>query len=343
MSNLNILLPYLDKVLNNENLKFEESRDAMDIIMSGKATPVQIASFITALRMKGETAEEIGGAASTMRAKATKINTPPGATVVDTCGTGGDSSSTFNISTATAFIAAGAGVVVAKHGNKSVSSQSGSADVLSELGVNIQASVATVEKCLARANIGFLFAPLLHGAMKHAIGPRREMGIRTIFNILGPLTNPAGATRQLLGVFSPKYVSLIAGALKAMRTQHALVVHGAGKLDEISLAGPTLINEVCNDEIVEYELTPAQLGLPETSIEDLKVGSVAESAARIRAILDGEHGPSRDIVIANAAGVLKVADLADSWAACVKLAADSIDSGKAKQGLETLVNVSNEG
>ena len=342
MSDPNKLLPFLRKVLERRSLGFDEASKAMDIIMSCGATAAQIASFLTALRMKGESAEEIGGCASTMRDKATRIDAPEDATVVDTCGTGGDESNTFNVSTAAALVSAGAGVVVAKHGNKSVSSRSGSADVLAELGVNIQAPVETVEKCLREARIGFLFAPLLHGAMKHAMGPRREMGIRTIFNILGPLTNPAGAKRQLLGVFSKDYVPLIADALRMMGAEHALVVHGAGGLDEISLAGPTMVSEVCSGNMREYELAPSELGLPESPVEALKVDSVQESAARIRAVLKGEAGPYRDIIAANAAGVLKAADLADSWSDCVALASKSIDSGSALRALDALVRVSNE-
>jgi len=343
MSDSNALLPFTRKVLERRDLDFDEAREAMDIIMSGGATPAQIASFLTALRMKGECAQEIGGSASAMRDKATRINTPEGATVVDTCGTGGDKSNTFNVSTAAALVSAGAGVVVAKHGNKSVSSRSGSADVLAELGVNIQAPVETVEKCLREVHIGFLFAPMLHGAMKHAMGPRREMGIRTIFNILGPLTNPAGAKRQLLGVFSKEYVPLIAAALQMMGAEHALVVHGAAGLDEISLSGATAVAELRGGDTRQYELTPAELGLPESPLDALKVDSVQESAARIRAILSGETGPCRDIVVANAAGVLKAADVADSWTDCVKRACESIDSGDARRALDTLVEVSNEG
>jgi len=337
------LTVFLRSVVDGKDLSFDEARSAMEIVMAGDAKPTQIAAYITALRMKGEKAAEVAGSAAVMREKATRITPPADAIVIDTCGTGGDKSHTFNISTAAALVAAACGAVVAKHGNRSVSSQSGSADVLATLGVNIEAPVPVVEECLRKARVGFLFAPLLHGAMKHAMGPRREIGIRTIFNILGPLTNPAGAKRQLLGVFSEELVPLVARALRFLGTEYALVVHGAGGLDEISTLGETRIAEVRGDSIEEYTFSTEQLGLSVARIDQLRTKTAEESASVIEDILAGKSGPRRDIVIANTAGVLKVAEIGADWPECAKLAIEAIDSGAARQTLDLLVESSNEG
>ena len=311
----------------------------MNAIMSGEATDAQIGAFITALRMKGETVDEITGCARVMREKATRIDAGT-ADAVDTCGTGGDASHTFNISTATALVAAGAGVVVAKHGNRSVTSGSGSADVLRELGVNIEAPVPIVETCLREAKIGFLLAPLLHGAMKYAIGPRRELKIRTIFNVLGPLTNPAGARRQLLGVYAPELVKPIANVLLELGSERAYVVHSADGLDEISISAETHVPEVREAGVTAYDIKPKDFDLARADLAALKVADAAESAQTIRGLLDGAQGPPRDVVVLNAAAAIAAGGKADGIADAVPLAEQSIDSGAAKAALEKLVETS---
>ena len=330
----------IDKLVNRVNLSEADTVDVMNQIMTGEATPLQVAAFLTALRMKGETVEEITGAARVMREKAHRVNVG-GKTVLDTCGTGGDQKGTFNISTTAAFVVAGAGVDVAKHGNRSVSSQSGSADVLGALGVKVDAPKERVEQCIAKIGIGFLFAPLLHEAMKYAVGPRRDIGIRTIFNILGPLTNPAMASHQLIGIYSGELVGAIANVLKNLGSARAMVVHGLEGLDEISLCGPTNVAELRDGQVKEYILEPEQVGLTRCKLEDLHGGSAEQSAQIVKAILAGEKGPARDVVLLNSGAALYVSGKADSVKAGIALAAASIDSGKARQKLEQLVELTN--
>jgi len=330
----------IDKLVNRVNLSEADTVDVMNQIMTGEATPLQVASFLTALRMKGETVEEITGAARVMREKAHRVNVG-GKIVLDTCGTGGDQKGTFNISTTSAFVVAGAGVDVAKHGNRSVSSQSGSADVLGALGVKVDAPKERVEQCIAEIGIGFLFAPLLHEAMKYAVGPRRDIGIRTIFNILGPLTNPAMASHQLIGIYSGDLVATIANVLKNLGSVRAMVVHGLEGLDEISLCGPTKVAELRDGQVTEYLLDPEQVGLKRCKLEELHGGSAEQSAEIVRGVLAGNTGPARDVVLLNGGAALYVSGRAANIQAGIKLAAESIDSGKARQKLEQLVELTN--
>jgi len=315
----------------------------MRLIMEGKATDAQISGFLVALRLKGETVEEIAGCARVMREKAVKVTAPAGC--IDTCGTGGDSAGTLNISTAAALVAAGAGVTVAKHGNRAVSSSSGSADVLAELGVNTAAPLELVERCLAEARIGFLFAPLMHQAMKYAIGPRRELGARTVFNILGPLTNPAGAKRQLLGVYDAALCRTIAEVLGALGSERAWVVSSADGLDEISTAAKTRVAVLEGGDggsVTEMELDAREHGLAAVEPRDLVVESPAESAELITKVLAGEQIPARDVVLANAGAAVHVAGAADDYAGGVAAAAESIDSGAARSALGKLAAITQE-
>ncbi len=316
------------------------ARAAMEQIMSGQATDAQIGAFLVALRIKGETIDEIAGCAEVMREKATPIATVR-PDLIDTCGTGGDASGTFNISTAVAFVACGAGLAVAKHGNRSISSQCGSADVLGELGVNVAATPEKVGECIDEVGIGFLFAVALHGAMKHAIGPRRELATRTVFNALGPLTNPAGAQRQLLGVYDGALTEVLAGVLRELGSARALVVHGADGLDEITLTGPTQVSELRDGQINTRQLHPEDFGLQTVSAWALKGGDAAYNARILREVLDGEEGPQRDVVLLNAAAAIVVGGLAEDITAGLEVAQESIDSGQARQALERLVEVSN--
>src|SRR3989337_2515914 len=293
----------ISKIVKNQDLTESEMIEVMNEIMTGAASPGQIGAFITALRIKGETVDEITGAARVMREKATKIDVK-GKKVVDTCGTGGDESMTFNISTAAAFVAPGAELIVAKHGNRSVSSRSGSADVLKALGVNIEAEVARVEECLKEIGIGFLFAPMLHGAMKYAAPVRREIGIRTIFNILGPLTNPAGARCQVIGVYDDSLTDILGQVLYKLGSTHAFVVRGEDGLDEITLTTETRVTELKDSSIRTYHLKPEDLGFDRCAPEDLKGGGPDENAEIILGILNGRKGPARDIVIINAAAAI---------------------------------------
>ena len=311
----------------------------MDVIMSGEATPSQIGGFITGLRMKGETVEEIAGAAAVMRKMATPIKPVlgNGELLIDTCGTGGDSSGTFNISTASALVAAGAGAIVAKHGNRSISSRCGSADVLEALGVSIDIGPERVAQCIETVGIGFMFAPSLHGAMKHAIGPRKELGIRTIFNILGPLTNPAGAGAQLLGVYNPNLCAVMAEVLKSLGSVRAMVVHGSG-LDEISISGPTDIAMLEEGVISRRRVFPEDLGVDRANREELIGGDANENAFINRNILSGKTGPKRDVVVVNSAASLVVAGIAGNFKDGIKKAVDSIDSGSAAGKLEDLIS-----
>ena len=329
------------KVIEKKNLTEAEMVSTFDEIMSGGASPAQVGAFITALRMKGETIEEITGAARVMREKALHVKTKA-KMVIDTCGTGGDESGTFNISTTAAFVAAGGGLTVAKHGNKSVSSKSGSADVLRSLGVNIEVEVSHVERCLDEIGIGFLFAPLLHGAMKHAIGPRREIGIRTIFNILGPLTNPAGAHSQVLGVYDAKLTEPLAKVLQNLGSTHVFVVHGADGLDEITLTGKTYISELKHGEIENYEILPEDFGFERCKKEEL-LGGDSETNARIALdILKGKNGPHRDIVLLNAAAAIVAGRKSKDLREGLKAASESIDSGNAMKKLDGLRRLTNE-
>ncbi len=328
---------FLTKVADGHDLGRGEMESAMDIITSGEASAAQIGAFIIGLRMKGETADEIAGAAAIMRKKAVKISPKrlTGDALLDTCGTGGDGSGTFNISTAAAFVAAGAGAPVAKHGNRSVSSRSGSADVLEALGVTITISPAHVEACIDEVGIGFLFAPQLHGAMKHVSGPRRELGIRTIFNILGPLTNPAGAQAQLLGVYDPDLCPVLARVLLALGTKRAMVVHGEG-LDEITTTGQNHVSLLRDGRIEQLTLRPERYGLRKASLEDLAGGTPLQNAQIIEDILRGKEGPKCDVVMLNAAAALTVCGIAPDLEAGLKKAADSIHSGAAMGKLRAL-------
>ena len=326
------------RVVAGHDLSEEEAASVMTEIMEGRATDAQIGCFLTALRLKGETIEEITGCARVMREKATLVDAGEGRLpVVDTCGTGGTQKGTFNVSTAAAIVVAGAGVRVAKHGNRGVSSRSGSADVLKILGVNLDATPDIVSRCIAEANIGFLFAPRLHAAMKHAIGPRREIGIRTVFNVLGPLTNPAGALCQVMGVYDAGLTEPLAHVLKNLGSRHCFVVHSLDGMDEITITAPTQVAELVNGEVKTYELEPEAMGLPRASVDTLLAESPEESAGMIRGILAGDKGPCRDIVLANASAALVAAGAAADLARGVAAAADSIDSGRAREALEKLI------
>ena len=330
----------IEKAVKKTDLREEEMTAAMDEIMEGVATPAQIAALITALRMKGETVEEVTGAARIMRQKATRVNACA-TTIVDTCGTGGDSLNTFNISTTAAFVVAAAGIVVAKHGNRAVSSGCGSADVLEALGVNISAGQEIVEECVQQIGIGFLFAPKLHGAMKYAIGPRREIGIRTIFNMLGPLTNPAGAAAQLLGVYDPKLTEMFADVLKNMGTKRAFVVHGMDGLDEVTLSRETRVAELKNGIVKTYNINPIDYFGQTYPLEAIRGGDPAVNAQITRDVLSGKNGACRNIVLINSALAIIAGEKADNVKDGIKLAADCIDSGAAVKKLQALIEISN--
>ncbi|MEW6087150.1 MAG: anthranilate phosphoribosyltransferase [bacterium] len=325
----------IKKVVEKNNLSRHEITEVMREIMTGSATPAQIACFITALRLKGETVDEITGCAEVMRDVAKKISVNS-KTIVDTCGTGGDGMQTFNISTTAAFVVAGAGLSVAKHGNRSVSSKSGSADVLLELGINIEADALCVEDCLNSVGIGFLFAPLFHPAMKFAIGPRREIGIRTVFNILGPLTNPAGAGFQVLGVYDEKLTEVMADVLGKLGASRVFVVHGEDGMDEITTTGKTKVSELKNGKVTTYFVTPEDFGLKRAALSDLKGGTAKENAEILLSVLKGEKGPRRDIVLLNAAFAVTAGGTSKDIKEGIKIAAESIDSGKALTKLESL-------
>ncbi len=327
-------------VTERQDLSSEQMQQVMRTIMTGEATPAQIGGFLIGLRMKGETVDEIAAAARVMRELATGVKVS-GEHVVDIVGTGGDSSNTFNISTASTFVVAAAGGTVAKHGNRSVSSRSGSADLLEAAGVNLEIGPEQVARCIEEVGVGFMFAPLHHSAMKHAIGPRREMAVRTIFNVLGPLTNPAGAPNQLLGVFSKELVEPLAEVLRQLGSNHVMVVHSEDGMDEISIGAPTYVAELKNGSIDCYTVQPEDFGLARTDISALVVDGPAQSLAMIKAVLAGEKGPARDIVLLNAGAAIYVADLADNLAAGIARAAEVIDSGAAAAKLEALVSLSN--
>ncbi len=330
----------INLAVQRTNLSEEQMTGTMRQIMEGNATDAQIGALLTALRMKGETIEEITGAAKVMREKVAAIKAP--ALTVDTCGTGGDMSNTFNISTTTALVVASCGVPVAKHGNRSVSSSCGSADVLESLGIKIDLEPQKVEQCLTQTGFGFMFAPLFHPAMKFAIGPRKEMGIRTIFNILGPLTNPAGAERQVMGVFSNDLTETMAQVLCNLGVKHAFVVHGSDGLDEITNTDKTKITEMKNGDINTYFITPEDFGISTAVKTDLTGGSAADNTKITMEILEGQKGPRRDIVLMNSAAALVTGDKANNFNDAVSLAAEAIDSGAARKKLDEIKEVSNK-
>lgn len=357
-----MLKSFIRKLVDRQDLTEGEMVDAMESIMGGEATHAQMASFLTALRMKGETVDEITGAARVMREHATPIRPRrrPAAsgsdpvvsidrdeinveeeTIVDTCGTGGSGTNTFNISTTTAFVLAGAGIRVAKHGNRAVSSRCGSADVLEALGVSVDVTPEVVEECLAEIGIGFLYAPLLHSAMKHVAPVRREMGIRTVFNLLGPLSNPARASCQVLGVYRKELTGVLANVLGRLGSRRAFVVHGSDGLDEITITGPTYVAELQDGAVREYTLRPEDFGLASAPAEAIRGGDAVENARIVGAVLGGEKGPRRDVVLLNAGAALVVAGAAPDLAAGIQLAADSLDSGQALEKLRQLVEATN--
>lgn len=318
----------ISKLVEGKDLTEQEVINSLDCIMSGNATDAQIGSFITALRIKGETIEEVTGCAKVMREKSYRIN-PKVCYYIDTCGTGGDGSNTFNISTATAFVAAAGGVTIAKHGNRSVSSRSGSADVLENLGINIDISPEKVKKCIEKVGIGFMFAPLFHKSMKHAAGPRKELGIRTIFNILGPLTNPANAKGQVLGVFDEKLTEPVANVLLNLDVEKAMVIHGLDGMDEITTTTKTKVSEIRDGNIINYHIDPEEFGFPLAKKEELLGGDARENADIIYSVFNGEKGKKRDIVLLNSAAALYVGKVAKSIEEGIELAAEIIDSKKA--------------
>ncbi len=334
-----MLAATLEKLSRREHLTATEGEDILEYIMTGEATDAQIGAFLMALRMKGETPEEIWGFARTMRRHCVPIETMR-ADVVDTCGTGGDALDTFNVSTGAALVAAAAGVPIAKHGNRSVSSACGSADVLVALDVNIDLTAKAVSRCIDEIGIGFLFAPNLHPAMKYAIGPRREMGIRTVFNLLGPLTNPADAKHQLLGVFAEDWVEPLAEALQHLGTQRALVVHGRDGLDELSTLGETAVAELAGGQVRTYTLTPEDLGLAPAQAEDICGGTPEESAQMLMEVLQGRPGARYDIVVANAGAAIYVGGMAEDIRAGMAQAGEAIASGAAVAKLEQLRELS---
>ncbi|PLX84817.1 MAG: anthranilate phosphoribosyltransferase [Desulfuromonas sp.] len=343
----------IGKVVLGQDLDEGEMIEVMSQIMGGEATPAQIGAFITGLRMKGETIDEITGAARVMRDRATPIRVGSALdldrdeinldreTILDTCGTGGSGTRSFNISTTVALVVAACGVKVAKHGNRSVSSACGSADVLEALGVNLAIPPEQVERSISEVGVGFLFAPALHGAMKHAIGPRREIGIRTIFNILGPLTNPAGADRQVLGVYREELVEVLARVLVRLGCRRGFVVHGLDGMDEITLTGPTRVGEIKGKDVKLYTIEPEDFGLNRCGLSELQGGDAAENAQIVRGIVSGEAGPKRNVVLLNAAYALMAAGLVEDVAAGLVRARTAIDGGAALAKLEALVALTN--
>ena len=327
-------------VLAGQDLSADEMNTVMRIIMTGEATPAQIGGFLVGLRMKGETVDEIASAAKVMRELATGVKVS-GDHVVDIVGTGGDGSNTFNISTACTFVVAAAGGTVAKHGNRSVSSKSGSADLLEAAGVKLDLNADQVAKCINEVGVGFMFAPMHHSAMKHAIGPRKEMAVRTIFNVLGPLTNPAGAPNQLLGVFEDALVEPLAEVLNKLGSNHVMVVHSEDGMDEISIGAATKVSELKDGKVTSYTITPEEFGFTKTNISELAVSGAEESLAVIKNVLDNKAGPAKDIVKFNAGAAIYVAGLVDNLKAGIEKAEEVIASGAAKAKLDELVNLSN--
>ncbi len=329
----------LKKVIAGGDLTEEEMVGIMQEIMSGQATDAQIGGFLAALRMKGETVEEITGAARVMRDNAANVSITTPAPVIDTCGTGGDGVNTFNISTAAAFVAAGAGLTVAKHGNRSVSSNCGSADVLTVLGIDITCDITVVQQCLNEIGIGFLFAPTFHKAMKHVMGPRREMGVRTMFNILGPLTNPAGARCQVLGVYEKALTETMAHVLKNLGSRHVFVIRGEDGMDEITLTEKTTISELNNGRVHTYQVSPEDFGLQLCSLKDLQGDTPEINAAIITNILKGSPGPRRDVVVLNAAAAIAAGGMADDISHGLSIAQEAIDSGRALEKMHALAEL----
>ena len=331
----------LEQVLAKNNLSSEQMESAMNDIMQGEATPAQIAGFIIALRMKGETVEELAAAARVMRNLSTKvdISVQP---LVDTCGTGGDGQKTFNISTASSIVAASAGVNIAKHGNRSISSKSGSADVLETLGVKLDLTPDQIAKCVEEIGIGFMFAPMHHSCMKHAIGPRKELGVRTLFNLLGPLTNPANAQRQVLGVFDQSWIEPLARVLASLGTQHALVINAEDGLDEITISGATRICELKQGEINSYQVAPEDFGLKRASLDKIRVENSEDSAKMILSLLKGNQGPAADIVCLNAGAAIYVSGKCDSLKEGVSIAKLQLSSNAANEKLHQLIKITNQ-
>ncbi len=323
-----------------KNLTKEEMIQCLEDITEGRATDAQIGAFIMAMKMKGETVEELEGAASFFREKATKVDVEDPDNLVDTCGTGGDLSDTFNVSTITAFVLAGAGIRVAKHGNRSVSSKSGSADLLEFLGAKIDLGPEQVKRMIEEIGIGFMFAPLFHPAMKRVVGPRRELGIRSLFNLIGPLSNPAGAKRQLLGVFSDQFVEKVARVLLRLGIKRAVVVHGKDGIDEVSISAPTTVAEVSGGEVCIYEFTPEELGFRRYPIDYIKVKSVEESAKVAMSVLKGEPSPALDMVLLNSAFGVFVSGMAEDLKTALEVAKDSIKGGKAQKKLSEFIDLS---
>ncbi len=338
-ASLALMKEVLGRLAAGHSMSEAQAEEVFDVIMSGDATPAQIGGLLMALRVRGETVEEITGAARVMRAKALQVDAPPGA--IDTCGTGGDGSGTYNISTAAAFVVAACGVPVAKHGNRALSSKSGSADVLGALGVKVDADMVLVRECLWAINLGFLMAPRHHNAMRH-VGPARvELGTRTIFNLLGPLANPAGARLQVMGVFTDRWAQPLAEVLGRLGAERAWVVHGSDGLDELTTTGPSLVAEWRDGKVTTFEVTPEAAGLPRARPEDLKGGDAAVNATALTALLDGAPGAYRDIVLLNAAAALVVAGKAADLKAGVRAAADAVDSRRAQAVLQTMVAITN--
>jgi anthranilate phosphoribosyltransferase (EC 2.4.2.18) len=334
------LREFLKKLSEFNNLTKEEMIQCLEDITEGRATDAQIGAFIMAMKMKGETVEELEGAASFFREKATKVDVEDPDNLVDTCGTGGDLSDTFNVSTITAFVLAGAGIRVAKHGNRSVSSKSGSADLLEFLGAKIDLGPEQVKRMIEEIGIGFMFAPLFHPAMKRVVGPRREVGIRSLFNLIGPLSNPAGAKRQLLGVFSDQFVEKVARVLLRLGVKRAVVVHGKDGIDEVSISAPTTVAEVNGGEVCIYEFTPEELGFRRYPIDYIKVKSVEESAKVAMSVLKGEPSPALDMVLLNSAFGVLVSGMADDLKTALEVAKDSIKGGKAQRKLSEFIDLS---
>ena len=334
----------LTKLVDGHNLSGAEMEAVMEEIMDGKVSSVKIGTFLTALRMKGEVVEEIAAAAKVMRKKVAPINVAVGVNemLVDTCGTGGDKKGTFNISTVSAFVVAGAGVKVAKHGNRSVSNKCGSADLMQALGININIPVEKIEACIEKVGFGFLYAPLFHAAMKYVAETRKEMGIRTIFNILGPLTNPAMASSQLLGVYDESLTETFSMVLKNLGCKHALIVHGCDGLDEITITEKTKITELVKNKFETYYIHPEDFGMKAGTFEDLKGGDINENVLITQKILNGNGGRQRDVVLLNSAAALVAAGKAKDFPQGIALSAESIDSGKAKTILQTLIKITNE-
>jgi anthranilate phosphoribosyltransferase len=327
-------------VAAGRSLTLEQAREAFDIMMSGDATPAQVGALLMGLRVRGETVDELTGGALAMRDKMLKVRAPDGA--IDTCGTGGDASGTYNISTAAGLVVAACGVPVAKHGNRALSSKAGSADVLKALGVNIEADLSLVERSMREAGIGFMMAPRHHGAMRHVAGARVELGTRTIFNLLGPLANPATARRQIMGVFAREWLEPLARVLGRLGSERAWVVHGADGLDELSTTGASEVAELEHGEVRTFQITPEDAGLPRARLEDLRGGEAESNAAALRTVLDGMPGPYRDIVLLNSAAALVVADKAADIRDGIAVSARAIDGGAAKAVLQRLVTITNE-